>query len=162
MKTAFIGLGSNLNNPEQQILHAIERLEAHPSLHHVVTSKLYYSRPLGPQDQPDYVNACARLQTSLSASLLLDLLQWLEWKANRVKTRPWGERSLDVDLLYYQHTCAERIWQSSRLILPHPQFAQRDFVLYPLREVIDDSWPIDIETLCSQLSDNYIRDHYQQ
>lgn len=156
MKTAFLSLGSNLNNPREQILQAVERMKKHPRLHNIVCSKLYQSRPLGPKDQPDFVNNCVRLQTTFSPSLLLDFLQWLELQSGRRRTRHWGERSLDVDLLYYQHNADELCWQHSRLTLPHPQYMQRDFVLYPLREVLDHSWSIDVDGLCKQLKHNYI------
>jgi 2-amino-4-hydroxy-6-hydroxymethyldihydropteridine diphosphokinase len=160
IKTAFLSLGSNLDNPKQQILDALERLKSHPSLYEVVASKLYYSRPLGPQDQPDFINVCVRLQTSLSASLLLDVLQWLECKAQRKRVRHWGERSLDADLIYYQYDSDERTWQCARLILPHSQYTKRDFVLLPLREVLDDSWKIDIDALCAKLDNHFIANEH--
>ena len=157
MKTAFLSLGSNIDNPKQQILTAFARIKKHKCLHSAVSSKLYYSKPLGPQDQPDFINICIRLQTTLSASLLLDVLQWLELKAQRRRVRHWGERSLDADLIYYQHDNKEYPWQHSRLTLPHPEYINRDFVLLPLREVLDDSWQIDINLLCTKLDNSYVK-----
>ena len=128
---AYIGLGSNLNNPVQQVHAAL--LELHKSAKIILNrySSLYQSEPMGPQDQPDYINAVARVTTTLSPDALLDVLQHLEVEHGRVRGRHWGERSLDLDLLLY----GDLQMQTPRLTVPHPGIGERPFVLYPLQEV---------------------------
>jgi 2-amino-4-hydroxy-6-hydroxymethyldihydropteridine diphosphokinase len=128
---AWIGLGSNLNDPETRIRTALDdlrRLER-CTLHAV--SALYRSPPMGPADQPDYVNAVARLATTLSPEALLDALQAIEQRHARVRSRHWGPRTLDLDLLLY----GQAVIATPRLSVPHPGIAVRSFVLYPLAEL---------------------------
>ncbi|MFC1747576.1 2-amino-4-hydroxy-6-hydroxymethyldihydropteridine diphosphokinase [Pseudomonadota bacterium] len=129
--TAYVGLGSNLDHPQQQINRAIHELAALPSTESVVASSLYRSAPLGPQDQPDFVNAVAEVKTSLDAHELLHQLQSLEQLHQRVRERHWGPRTLDLDLLLYGAT----IIQTDDLIVPHPGLVERNFVLIPLYEI---------------------------
>ncbi|MFQ5661624.1 MAG: 2-amino-4-hydroxy-6-hydroxymethyldihydropteridine diphosphokinase [Gammaproteobacteria bacterium] len=138
MTCAYIGLGSNLNGPEQQIASALPALQEIPLTEVVQCSSFYRSRPLGPQDQPDYVNAAAKLETSLTAFTLLLNLQRIEAQHGRIRgTERWGPRTLDLDLLLYgQHRINKK-----HLIVPHPEIANRCFVLAPLVE-IDDDLPI--------------------
>lgn len=127
----YIGLGSNLEQPQKQVTDAIALLGQLPKSRLLASSRLYSSKPLGPSDQPDYINACAALDTELEPLALLDALQGLEQQQGRVRTRHWGERCLDLDLLLYgklEHEC-------SRLSLPHPQMLKRDFVLLPLQDI---------------------------
>ena len=129
---AYIGLGSNLQHPAEQVRQAIRELASLPQTRCVNHSSLYLSDPVGPQDQPDYVKAVARLQTGLTPDLLLDALQALEQKHRRVRTgQRWGPRTLDLDLLLYGQ---QRI-DSARLTVPHPRLVERAFVLYPLAEL---------------------------
>ena len=86
---------------------------------------------MGPQDQPDYVNAVVELSTSLQAEVLLDQLQAAERAQGRTRTRRWGPRTLDLDILLY----GQNVYATDRLRVPHPGIAQRNFVLYPLAEV---------------------------
>ena len=101
------------------------------TLGQVQTSKLYQSPPMGPQDQPNYLNAVVRLDTELEALALLDELQRLEQESGRVRLRHWGERTLDLDLLLYGN---EQI-QNERLTVPHVGVLERDFVLLPLLDI---------------------------
>jgi len=126
---AYIGLGSNLDDPEVQIKIALQQLADAGRL--LQASSLYRSPPMGPQDQPDYINAVARLRTTLSADKLLTVLQAIEQQHARVRGRHWGPRTLDLDLLLYDQ---ERI-DSARLTVPHPGLSRRSFVLYPLAEI---------------------------
>jgi 2-amino-4-hydroxy-6-hydroxymethyldihydropteridine diphosphokinase len=128
---AWIGLGSNLDDPENQVKSAFEDLRAlaHCSLEAV--SSLYLSPPMGPPDQPDYVNAVARLRTGMPPEALLDALQAIERRHRRVRDRHWGPRTLDLDLLLYGAQAIE----TQRLRVPHPGIAERSFVLYPLAEL---------------------------
>ncbi len=128
---AFIGLGSNLDEPEAQLQRALEALAELPASRLLGGSRLYRSAPMGPQDQPDYINAVALIDTALGPHALLDALQAIENAQGRVRTRRWGERTLDLDLLLY----ADEVIADERLSVPHPGIAERNFVLYPLAEL---------------------------
>ena len=125
MITTYIGMGSNLGDSQKILSEAIVQLQ---QLGTVRTSKLYQSPPMGPQDQPNYLNAVAELKTELDAHALLDELQRIEQESGRVRLRHWGERTLDLDLLIYG---AEQI-KTERLTVPHPGVMERDFVVIPL------------------------------
>ncbi|EPC00108.1 hypothetical protein L861_08055 [Litchfieldella anticariensis FP35 = DSM 16096] len=127
----YIGLGSNLESPRNQINRALVELEHLPLSHLVAHSRLYASRPVGPQDQPDFINAVAALDTRLSPLALLDQLQALEQRHGRQRKRHWGPRTLDLDLLLYDNARIEL----PRLRVPHPQMSTRGFVLIPLAEL---------------------------
>lgn len=129
---AYIGLGSNLADPVKQIKLARSALTALPQVKEKAFSSLYRSPPMGPQDQPDYVNAVMAVTTELSASDLLQALQSIENKQGRVRTgQRWGARTLDLDLLMYGDQRIDR----PELTVPHPGIADRVFVLYPLYEI---------------------------
>lgn len=131
MVSVYIGLGSNLQGPEQQLRSALDELAAHPRIELAAVSSFYQSKPVGPQDQPDYVNAVAELRTALPPEELLDVLQATENQHNRVRLRHWGERTLDLDILLY----GDQILNTPRLIIPHKEMCKRSFVLYPLAEI---------------------------
>jgi len=128
---AYIGIGSNLDDPAAQVLRAFDELDALPDTRLEARSSLYGSRPLGPPDQPDYVNAVARLTTGLEPLQLLDALQSIERDHRRERGVRWGPRTLDLDLLLY----GDRRIDHERLSVPHPQMHRRDFVLRPLVEI---------------------------
>ncbi|MGQ4878208.1 2-amino-4-hydroxy-6-hydroxymethyldihydropteridine diphosphokinase [Billgrantia sp. LNSP4103-1] len=128
---AYVGLGSNLDAPVEQVRRALEELDALPLTTRMAASRLYVSRPVGPQDQPDFINAVAHLRTRLSPLALLDQLQSLEQRHRRVRQRHWGPRTLDLDLLLYGNETLEL----PRLRVPHPEMASRAFVLLPLAEL---------------------------
>ncbi|MEY8205346.1 MAG: 2-amino-4-hydroxy-6-hydroxymethyldihydropteridine diphosphokinase [Bermanella sp.] len=129
--TAYIGLGSNLHQPIRQVQAAIVELKQQRHLQDVQASPIYASKPVGPQDQPDFINAVARVKTRLGPHDLLDLLQDLEQHHGRIRKRHWGERTLDLDLLTYGH--AEI--RTPRLTVPHPLLFTRSFVLYPFADL---------------------------
>lgn len=132
---AYVGLGSNLADPQAQVLRAIERLGALDGVRLVLRSRLYGSRPLGPSDQPDFVNAVAGVLTELEPEALLGELRAVEHDFGRPQTRPkWGPRVLDLDLLVYGRTRRSE----PHLTLPHPGIPERNFVLYPLADVAPD------------------------
>lgn len=131
---AYIGLGSNLDNPERQIGQALKDLDNIPATQLISDSGLFKSPPMGPQDQPDYLNAVALLATELDAESLLDQLQSIENNHGRVRTRHWGERTLDLDILLY----GDMMINSERLTVPHTGLAEREFVLYPLQKITPD------------------------
>ena len=132
---AYIGLGSNLSDPEHQVLVAAGRLAQLPRTCCVRVSPVYVSRPLGLVAQPDFVNAAAGLLTQLSARELLDELRAMEAAFGRPEQRErWGPRILDLDLLSYGR---ERSAEAT-LTLPHPGIVERNFVLYPLADIAPD------------------------
>lgn len=131
MAKAWIGLGSNLNNPQAQVKKALIELDQLPDSCCIQASSLWLSKPLGPQDQPDFINAAALLETSLSPLALLDHLQHLEQLHQRVRLQVWGPRTLDLDLLLYDQI----EFQHPRLQIPHSQIHLRPFVLEPLLEL---------------------------
>lgn len=128
---AWIGLGSNLDQPRRQVLSALEDLAGLPLTELSASSSLYGSRPVGPQDQPDFVNAVAVLDTLLSPLALLDQLQALEQRHRRVRQRHWGPRTLDLDILLYD----DRVLDLARLVVPHPWLVRRAFVVQPMLEI---------------------------
>ncbi|WP_263144669.1 2-amino-4-hydroxy-6-hydroxymethyldihydropteridine diphosphokinase [Pseudomonas sp. RIT-PI-AD] len=135
MERAYIGLGSNLAKPRAQLEAALAALARLPDSRLAAVSSLYASDPLGPADQPRYVNAVAALDTRLDPLLLLDALQAIEREQGRVrKAERWGPRTLDLDILLY----GERTLDSPRLTLPHYHMHARAFVLYPLAEIAGD------------------------
>jgi len=127
---AFIALGSNLEQPRDQIEAALQALQQLPASRLVAHSRLYQSEPVGPP-QPDYINAVAQLETALEPLPLLDELQALEQRHQRVRREHWGPRTLDLDILLY----GDRIIDQPRLQVPHPHMTQRAFVLYPLADI---------------------------
>lgn len=129
--TAYIALGSNLNDPAQQLRNALETLNATAHCRLVAVSSFYQSLPLGPQDQPDFVNAVACVETTLTPFQLLDVLQQIEQKQGRVRLRRWGERTLDLDLLLFDNLMI----YSQRLTVPHYAMTERHFVIQPLWEI---------------------------
>jgi 2-amino-4-hydroxy-6-hydroxymethyldihydropteridine diphosphokinase len=129
---AYIGLGSNLATPEAQINTARNAITDLPGVSEVAFSSLYRSPPMGPQDQPDYINAVMAIKTDLSAIELLRCLQQIELDHGRVrKDERWGARTLDLDILLY----GQQIIDQPDLIVPHYGLAERAFVLYPLQEI---------------------------
>ncbi len=127
---AYVGLGSNLQSPRDQVTQALDELARLPACQLIAASSLYRSAPLGPA-QPDYINAVAALQTELAPLALLRQLQALEQQHGRVRLERWGPRTLDLDLLLYD----DLEMATEVLTLPHPEMARRNFVLVPLAEI---------------------------
>lgn len=148
MNEAFIGLGSNLNTPIEQLQQAITQLKQHADIFDVEVSNLYGSKPVGPQDQPDYVNAVAKIKTSLAPIALLDALQAIEQNQNRVRERHWGPRTLDLDLLRYNNDTIDM----ERLTVPHPFMLERGFVIKPMADLAPDMQLDNGCTVVQQLS----------
>jgi len=132
MERVYIGLGSNLATPLAQLRSALAALAALPHTRLIAQSSFYASDPLGPADQPRYVNAVAALDTELSPLALLDALQTIELEQGRTrKAERWGPRTLDLDILLF----GERLLDEPRLTVPHYHMHARAFVLYPLAEI---------------------------
>lgn len=135
MVRCYIGLGANLSAPVTQLNQAVKALSQLPQSTLIAVSAYYGSKPMGPQDQPDYVNAVAVLDTTLSADTLLDHLQTIEQQQGRTrKAERWGARTLDLDILLY----GDMTINTSRLTVPHYGMKTREFVLYPLAELTAD------------------------
>ncbi|MHA6495396.1 2-amino-4-hydroxy-6-hydroxymethyldihydropteridine diphosphokinase [Pseudomonas borbori] len=132
MERVYLGLGSNLADPLSQLRDALAALAALPDSQVRTVSSFYSSDPLGPADQPRYVNAVAALDTVLAPLALLDALQAIERDHGRVrKAERWGPRTLDIDILLF----GERVLNEARLQVPHYHMHARPFVLYPLAEL---------------------------
>ncbi len=132
MELVYLGLGANLNAPRDQLNNAVAALQGLPDSEFVAVSHHYASKPMGPQDQPDYVNAVAAIRTSLSPEQLLDLTQQIELEHGRVrKQERWGPRTLDIDILLF----GEQLINTERLTVPHYGLTEREFVVYPLLEI---------------------------
>src|SRR5690554_1049096 len=153
---AYIGLGSNLQDPAAQLVRAVAELAALPETTLLAQSPFYASRPVGPQDQPDYVNGAVELSTGLSPHQLLDQLQAIEQAHGRERLQHWGPRTLDLDLLLY----GDQQLTDERLTVPHAELANRDFVLQPLLDLnpqlsLPDGRRVD--QLRSRCPDNQLR-----
>ncbi len=126
----FLGLGSNLGQPETNIHSAIAMLQ--DAVTDLSVGGWYRSKPLGPSAQPDYVNTVVRARTNLDPDALLDLCQSIEAAHDRVRSERWGPRTLDIDILYFGQSRIE----SPRLTIPHPEILNRSFVVFPLLDLI--------------------------
>jgi 2-amino-4-hydroxy-6-hydroxymethyldihydropteridine diphosphokinase len=132
---AYIGIGSNLDSPVQHVQSAIGALGLLPDCFLAARSGLYRSAPLGPVNQPNFINAVAAIMTTLDAHDLLASLQDIENEHGRVRgSEHWGPRTLDLDLLVY----GKLIQDEPQLILPHPGIRERNFVLLPFAEIAPD------------------------
>jgi len=128
----YIGIGSNLDNPVAQVLEAVEELEMIPDTILAERSSLYSGKPMGPGDQPDYVNAVVAMDTLLSAAELHEALIRIEDLQGRTREGDkWGPRIIDLDLLLYGNHSID----TATLTVPHPGMHERDFVIIPLEEV---------------------------
>ena len=130
---AVIGLGSNIDDPERQVRTAFDEIAALPKTKLLARSRARRFKPVGFAEQPDFVNACALVETALPPHELLDKLLALERRHKRVRTIPNGPRTLDLDIILYGDT----IIDGPDLTIPHPRAHERAFVLEPLLEV----WP---------------------
>ena len=130
MAEVYIGLGSNMDGPHDQLDRALKSLTETHDIELLAVSGRYQTPPIGPS-QPDYINAAAQLRTSLAPELLLDKLQLIEQQQNRVRTLRWGPRTLDLDILLYDNLVCD----TERLTIPHPRMAERGFVLLPLADI---------------------------
>lgn len=129
MPVVYVALGSNLGQPVAQLQRAVCSLQKFAK--NLVVSPFYGSQPLGPKDQPDYVNAVVQFETDLAPLALLDQLQALENAQGRVRVRRWGERTLDLDILLY----GQEIIKQPRLTVPHYDMQHRAFVIVPLYDI---------------------------
>jgi 2-amino-4-hydroxy-6-hydroxymethyldihydropteridine diphosphokinase len=129
---AYVGVGSNLDDPAMQVQRALAALASLPRSRLLRRSSLYGSKPMGPTAQPDFVNAAAAVLTQLQVAEFFAQLRQLEQALGRTPPRErWGPRLIDLDLLLFAQQCVD----SEQLRLPHPGIVERNFVLYPLAEL---------------------------
>ncbi|MCW2480033.1 2-amino-4-hydroxy-6-hydroxymethyldihydropteridine diphosphokinase [Candidatus Symbiopectobacterium sp. NZEC135] len=149
MTRVYLALGSNLAHPLQQVNSALAALDTVPHTRVLCCSPFYRSRPLGPQDQPDYLNAVVALDTTLAPEILLDHTQAIEQQHGRErKAHRWGPRTLDLDILLY----GNETLHTARLTVPHYDMKNREFMLYPLADIAPDLHFPDGEALALRLS----------
>jgi 2-amino-4-hydroxy-6-hydroxymethyldihydropteridine diphosphokinase len=149
MTRVYIAIGSNLEDPIRQAKNAIKALQALPKTNWVCASSLYASKPMGPSEQPDYINAVVAIDTDLSPLDLLEKTQQIELQHGRVRKEVrWGPRTLDLDILLY----GDLELKTDKLTLPHHGINVREFVLYPLAEIAADLTFPDGTTLSYWLS----------
>jgi 2-amino-4-hydroxy-6-hydroxymethyldihydropteridine diphosphokinase len=130
-RPAYVAIGSNLNDPQARVLEAFERLATLPGTRSLRRSRLYKTQPMGPQDQPYFVNAAAGLLTQLAARELLEGLLGIEQSMGRRRQERWGPRVIDLDLIWI---LGEPVDEPG-LTVPHPGVSTRNFVLYPLADI---------------------------
>jgi 2-amino-4-hydroxy-6-hydroxymethyldihydropteridine diphosphokinase len=146
---AYIGLGANLGDPRQQLQEAMAKLAAAEEIELLRASSFYRTPPLGPPDQPWYVNAVIKVRTRLTPEELLRVLHRVEQELGRVRREYWGPRVIDLDLLLYNGV----ILSGADLCLPHPEMHRRSFVLVPLAEIAPQAWhPVFFQTAAELLA----------
>ena len=151
MTLAYIAIGSNLVSPLEQVNAAIQALGEIPQSRIVALSSFYRTPPLGPQDQPDYLNAAVALETSLAPEALLDHTQRIELQQGRVrKAERWGPRTLDLDIMLF----GDAVINTERLTVPHYDMKNRGFMLWPLFEIAPELVFPDGGLLKTLLNDN--------
>ena len=160
--TVYIGLGSNIEQPCLQIKNAILALAQLPETTVINDSGYFKSKPMGPKDQPDYVNAVAEIETTMSAIELLKHCKLIEQQQGRIKLRHWGERTIDLDILLY----ADEQIQTDVLTVPHPGICQRDFVYMPLLKlnpdvIVPGTGPLNVivQSVDKQMAEEFKADH---
>lgn len=131
MVEAYVSLGSNIEFPLHQVKQAILEIDALEQIQVLTQSSLYRTPPWGKLDQPDFVNAVVKIQTSLTAFKLLEMLRDIEKKHARMLLEKWGPRTLDCDLILF----GQEIIEDPNLTVPHPRMKTRGFVLLPLVEI---------------------------
>lgn len=151
MTIAYIAIGSNLASPLEQVNAAIQALGEIPQSRIVALSSFYRTPPLGPQDQPDYLNAAVALETTLAPEVLLDHTQRIELQQGRVrKAERWGPRTLDLDIMLF----GDAVINTERLTVPHYDMKNRGFMLWPLFEIAPELVFPDDSSLKTLLNNN--------
>jgi 2-amino-4-hydroxy-6-hydroxymethyldihydropteridine diphosphokinase len=144
---AYIGLGANVGERRRQLAEALARLTATEEVEVVKVSSCYLNPPLGPPDQPWFLNAVAQVRTRLTPEELLRVLHRVEQDLGRVRRERWGPRLIDLDLLLYNGV----IISGPDLWLPHPEMHRRSFVLAPLAEIAPQAWHPALEKTVAEL-----------
>ena len=128
---AYIGVGSNLNHPQENCKRAVARLNAHQNIKVKAEASFYETEPLGVKEQGWFINTVVEVITELDAEELLTVLLEIEQEMGRMRQEKWGPRIIDLDLLFY----GDKIIKTANLIIPHPEIVHRRFVLAPLEEI---------------------------
>jgi 2-amino-4-hydroxy-6-hydroxymethyldihydropteridine diphosphokinase len=144
---AYLGLGANLGDPKRQLEEALRRLAASDEVEVLKVSTFYLNPPLGPPEQPWYVNAAAQIRTRLAPEELWRVLRQVEEALGRVRGERWGPRLIDLDLLLYNGA----IITGPHLVVPHPEMQRRAFVLVPLAEIAPEAWHPVLKKSAAQL-----------
>jgi 2-amino-4-hydroxy-6-hydroxymethyldihydropteridine diphosphokinase len=131
MKTAYLGLGSNLGDRRGRLVEALRGLAADPKISVVRGSSVYESKPMGMLEQPDFLNMVVEVKTTHDPLTLLAACLAIEVRLGRERRERWGPRTIDLDVLAYE----QRSWRDDHLVLPHPRMHERGFVLTPLAEI---------------------------
>ena len=131
----LIGLGGNIGNPLDAMRSALQTLDQHPKCKVERASSVWKTPPWGVTDQPDFLNACAAVLTTLEPRAFLDLCLSIEKDLKRIRDQRWGPRSIDIDILFFD----DRMISEEGLNVPHPRIADRAFVLVPLAEIAPDA-----------------------
>ncbi|UMT81083.1 2-amino-4-hydroxy-6-hydroxymethyldihydropteridine diphosphokinase [Staphylococcus roterodami] len=134
MIQAYLGLGSNIGDRENQLNEAIKMLSAYEGINVSKVSSIYETAPVGYTEQPNFLNLCIEIETTLSVSELLERCLEAEARLHRVRKERWGPRTIDVDILLYGNEIAEL----PNLSVPHPRMNERAFVLIPLNDIATD------------------------
>jgi len=134
LHTAFIALGSNIGNKFEYLRNAYNELTLDSKIIIEKVSSVYETKPYGYSKQDNFLNAVVKLKTDYTIHYLLTKLKKLEKKLERTKTRKWGPREIDLDLLFYD----DLIYSDGKLTVPHKEILKRDFVLFPLKEIAED------------------------
>jgi len=135
LTAAILGLGGNIGDPEGAMGEALDRLQAHPAIRVEAVSALYETPPWGKTDQPRFLNAAARIDTSLAPRNLLEAVLAVERDLGRDRTERWGPRTIDIDILLYGDIAVDE----QGLTVPHPRLAERIFALAPLVDVAPEA-----------------------
>ncbi|MBR3768027.1 MAG: 2-amino-4-hydroxy-6-hydroxymethyldihydropteridine diphosphokinase [Clostridia bacterium] len=151
-KTAYIALGSNMGDSKKNIEDAVKALDSVPGVSVKKLSGIYKTKPWGYEEQSDFLNACVRLEVSISPEVLLGVCLGTEAGMGRIRKIKNGPRIIDIDVLLYEGE--ER--NTEELILPHPRMYERDFVLVPLTDIAEDEVKTKAEEAISLLKDKYI------
>jgi len=148
MISAYLSIGSNIGDRIANLQGAIDGLRLY-KIEVVAISSVYETEPVGGVVQDDFLNLAVRIETTLSAYDLLDKIHEIEQKFHRKRLIHWGPRSIDLDILYY----ANDVFNDERLIVPHPEIKNRQFVLIPLLEIADDELKIKVKQMLEKTSD---------
>lgn len=133
MKSVYLGLGSNIEPKVEYLKKAVKKLAAEAEINLEKTSSLYLTKAYGYEDQADFINAVVYLKTSLTPEKLLETVLKIESDLGRVRTKKWGPRTIDIDILFYNNL----EYESQDLVIPHPEIKKRAFVLIPLIEAAE-------------------------
>lgn len=139
METVYLGLGSNIDPKVEYLKKAVLKLSDLPEIKIQKTSSLYLTKAYGYEDQADFINAVICLKTKLKPEKLLEQILQIESELGRFRTKKWGPRTIDIDILFYDNLK----YQSQDLIIPHPEIRKRAFVLIPLIEAAEEELFID-------------------